>query len=381
MNNFIFFIKTDREALLGFNCFDKLGFKSIKKLKGYFGSYLEIFNATLNNLLIAGLGEKISADFIAWRNTFDFQAIFNKLEQEKINFISLSDESYPELLKEISSPPLVLYYKGNIKLLHDDNNRLAIVGSREPDSYGERVINNLLPGVVSRGIQIVSGLALGIDSLAHQTTLENYGQTIAILGTGLDKDSFYPRSNWPIAEKIINQSGLLLSEFPPGTIGRPQNFPRRNRIISGLCQATLIIQAQEKSGSLITAARALEQNREVLAVPGNIFSSLSGGVNNLLKSGAKLVTSESDILEVYNLTDKNPITSQENIKNPILCFENNIEKTILELLNKAGTQGELISGEEIMQISQLDTAVINSTLSILELRGIVKSDGLNYRLN
>ena len=172
-----------------------------------------------------------------------------------------------------------------------------------------------------------------------------------------------------------------MSEFPPGTIGRPQNFPRRNRIISGLCQATLIIQAKEKSGSLITATRALEQNREVLAIPDNIFSLLSKGTNNLLKSGAKLVTEINDILEIYNLSSHQEIVDKKSKNPPVLIFKNDIEKSILALLRKAKLEGTLISGEEIIQISRLDTAVINSTLSILELRGIIRGDGINYYLN
>jgi len=382
MNNFISFIKTDRDALLGFNYFDKLGFKNINKLKNYFENYVAAFNAPLVELMKSGLNEKISTSFIAWRDVFDFNTAFAKLTKEKIEFISIIDSQYPSLLKEITSPPLILYYRGNINLLKEkDANRLAVIGSRQPDNYGRKIINELLPDIIYQGIQIISGLALGIDSLAHQKTLENNGKTIGVLGTGLDKHSFYPRDNWLLAEKIINQSGLLLSEFPPETIGRPQNFPRRNRIISGLCQATLIIQAQEKSGSLITAARALEQNREVLAVPGDIFSPLSSGTNNLLKSGAKLIINSTDILETYNITDKINTTIKNNSGCVVLDFKNDYEKVVLEILSQAGAQGKLISGEEIIQISQLDTAVINSTLSILELRGVIRNDGLHCHLN
>jgi DNA processing protein len=180
---------------------------------------------------------------------------------------------------------------------------LAVVGSREHSPYAARAVEALLPPISRAGITIVSGLAHGVDALAHQSALDGGGSTIAVLGSGLSHARLYPSANRGLAERIITNGGLLLSEFPPQTAPLKQNFPRRNRIISGLAQATLVIECREKSGALITAACALEQNREVLAVPGEISYEFSRGPNNLIKQGAKTITKAEDILEIFPTCD------------------------------------------------------------------------------
>lgn len=371
-------------ALLGFNYFQKIGPLKLKLLENYFPNFCEAFGASSYDLEKAGLKQKLASEFISWRQTFNFEKVINELRQENINFITYDDKNYPNLLKEISSPPHLLYYKGNIDSLNDkDRFRLAIVGARKHSAYGEKVINELIPDLIFNNIEIVSGLALGIDTLAHQKTLDNKGVTLAVLGTGLDYKNLYPSLNRQLAQKIISSNGLLISEFPPGTQPLKQNFPQRNRIISGLCQATLVIEAQEKSGSLITAHYALDQNREVLAIPGNIFSDYSSGTNNLVKAGAKTILKVADILEVFKI--ENPENKEKSSLNKTkkekIYLKNETEKLVYDILKAAGEKSEALTTNEIIKISKLDTSVINSTLSILELQGIVKTSEMGYYIN
>ncbi len=236
-----------------------------------------------------------------------FPAIYNinayKLEEEinssEIKYITIIDKEYPYLLKQIYDSPIVIYYKGNINAFNNEK-YLAVVGPRKISSYGLQIIPYLLNSIAKENITIVSGLAIGVDSEAHKVAIKNKKNTIAVLGSGIDNNSIYPKQNLGLVQEIIDNNGLIISEYPPGTSPKPQNFPRRNRIISGLCQATLIIEAAERSGSLITAYQALEQNREVLAVPGHILLTNSVGTNKLLQRGARPIVSSEDILEIYN---------------------------------------------------------------------------------
>ncbi len=212
----------------------------------------------------------------------------------KIEEISIDSEDYPKQLKEIYDPPLKLYVLGNKQLLKEKG--IAIVGSRKATEYGKNVAQQISKQLSEAGINIISGLALGIDSYAHLGTLqkENIGKTIAVLGSGLDK--IYPKENIELARRIIKSGGCIVSEYPIGTSASKLNFPQRNRIISGLSKGVLVVEAGEKSGSLITADFALEQGREVFAVPGDINKENSKGTNDLIKQGAKIVTSYIDIM-------------------------------------------------------------------------------------
>lgn len=225
----------------------------------------------------------------------------NKLEEEinntDIKYITIIDKEYPSLLKQIYDPPIVIYYKGDIKVLKYKY-KLAVVGSRKLSFYGKQVIPYILKPL-TKNIVIVSGLAVGVDSTAHQIAVENKKFTIAVLGGGLDEKSFYPKENLGLADQIVNNAGIIISEYPPGESPKAQNFPRRNRIISGLCQATLIVEAADRSGALITAYQALDQNREVLVIPNNILLTNSLGTNKLLQRGALPIIHSQDIFEVY----------------------------------------------------------------------------------
>jgi len=374
-----------RQALLGFSYFKKIGPSKLSLLEKIFSNSYNAFWANANDLERAGLSQKLVREFIEWRQKLNFSIIEKELKQEQINFVTWHDPDYPALLKEICAAPYLLYYRGNLEALAGkEKNRLAIVGSRKHSAYAEKILINFLPTLLANSLEIVSGLALGVDSLAHQITLNNGGRTIAVLGSGLDKASIYPRINYRLSQKIIKNSGLLISEFPPRTPALKQNFPQRNRIISGLSRATLVIEAKERSGALITARYALEQNREVLTIPGNIFSEFSAGPNKLVQMGAKPIVLPEDILETFNI-ETNEITSQgrRNSKN-ILSYpelQNEVERIIYDALCQAQARAERITTDEIIKITKLDTAVINSTLSILELRGVAKSDEIGYAVN
>lgn len=302
------YLEKERLAALSFNSFFKIGPRNISKLLLYFNSLDKAYRANFNDLKQAGLKDSLIYEFINFRRNFLVDIVLKKLEKENIKFIYLKEDRYPSLLKEIYDPPLVIYFKGNMNF--DFKKCLAIVGSRKHSYYGEKIINSLLKTLIEQNLIIVSGLALGIDSLAHQVCLNNKGKTLAVLGSSLEDKNLYPKENKLLAKNIINSGGALLSEFPLGTAPSRESFPLRNRVISGLSQATLVIEAKERSGSLITANQALEQGREVMAVPGNIFSKYSAGTNKLISLGAKLVRNEDDILEFFR--QKNIIDELDN---------------------------------------------------------------------
>jgi DNA processing protein len=285
-------------------------------------------------------------------------------ESNNIRKIILQDKSYPAILKEIHDPPKELYIKG--KITNQDQNAIAVIGTRKFSQYGKQVAFDIAGKLANLGITIISGLAKGIDTWTHQAALENRGRTIAVLGTGLDRKSFYPSSNYGLSEKIA-QNGAVISEYAPGTPGNKFTFPQRNRIVSGLSLGVVVIEAPEKSGALITAALAVEQNREVFAIPGSIYEKNSKGTNQLIKIGAKLVASVEDILEELNLSNL-----IENPKKKIIKPENKEEEVILSLFSE-----QPVHIDEIIKKSKLPTAVVNSTLMILELKKAVKNLGEN----
>ncbi len=278
-----------------------------------------------------------------------------------IKIITILEANYPAALKNIYDPPPILFYKGNLDILK--NNCLAVIGSRKASEYGKRAAEFFVRELSSH-FTIVSGLAYGIDSLAHETAVKNQGAAAAVIGSGLDEKNIYPKSNIALAKKIIETGGLLLSEIPPGAGPQQFHFPMRNRIISGLSRGILIVEASEKSGTLITAKLGLEQGIDIFAVPGNIFSSTSAGVNYLIKFGAHPVTSAKDVLEFYGIENKN---KKE------YAPKNDLEKIIFESLGA--------DGAHINDLANLTkTAIIDliGTLTELEMEGVVKNIGGKY---
>jgi len=310
---------------------------------------------------LSALGLK--SDIVREIKNFNWQAIdydLAWLEQTNNSVITLNDEAYPDQLKEIADPPPLLFVRGNPKILSLP--QIAIVGSRNPSSSGLETAFNFAKTLSHHGLVITSGLAMGIDAAGHQGALKAKGYTIAVAGTGLDR--VYPARNKELAIEIVN-TGAMISEFPPGTLAKANHFPRRNRIISGLCQGLLVVEAAKQSGSLITARMALEQNREVFAIPGSIHNPLARGCNALIREGAKLVETTQDILEElnqYNQVDEKSFSLPEQ---STLDLE---QQTLLNLVMFSPT-----SIDHLVENTGLSVEVISSMLLVLELQGYIEA--------
>lgn len=305
------------------------------------------------------LGEKVTARLIELRQKLNLTKLMRRLRAEDISVITLQEEGYPSNLREISDPPPVLYYRG--EWAPGDATAIAVVGSRNPTPNGSYIAEELAMSMGQQGVTVVSGLARGIDTAAHHGALRGNGRTVAVLGTGLDE--IYPHENRGLSEEII-KNGLLVSEFPMGTKPVATNFPIRNRIISGLSLGVLVVEAAKDSGSLITANFALEQGREVFAVPGPIHSIVSKGSNRLIQQGAHLVLEIGDILNGLNLTR---ITAEQlaAVRQGKLAPE---EEKILAALAEGPCHIDLV-----VQGSGLAASEVAGTLVILELKGLVRS--------
>ncbi|MDP2720796.1 MAG: DNA-processing protein DprA [bacterium] len=321
-----------------------------------------------DKILQKALTPKLFQQFTHYRKNFDTQIYLDKVSKLNIEVITLNDENYPKLLKEISDAPPVLYVKGEIP---KGERIIGVVGTRKMTSYGREVTEILVRELVASGFVVVSGLARGVDSYAHRVTIGNVGKTIAVLGGGVDK--IYPAENEALAKEIASGGGAVISEFPVGMDSIPGNFPARNRIISGLSLGVLVTEAGEDSGSLITAGCAAEQGREVFAVPGPIYSRLARGPATLIKQGAKLVMNVEDILEELQVSGQRPITSgQGEVKGDSVE-----EQAVLDLLLNGP-----VHVDEITRASKITTAKVGSLLSLMEIKGKIKSLGSgNYSLN
>jgi len=279
-----------------------------------------------------------------------------------IKSVKLEDTDYPEALKKIKDAPKVLYYRGILP--NNNESFFAIVGTRHCSPYGQQVALKMAGELADAGLTVVSGLAPGIDTFSHRAVVEKRKRTIAVLGTGLDEKSIYPQTNLDLSKKIIEYGGCLISELPEGTNGSKFSFPRRNRIISGLSVGVLVIEAKEKSGSLITANCAIKQNRKLFAVPGPIYSLNSAGPNKLIKNGAKLVENTNDILQ--ELGFKN-IEARDDIE-----AGNNEEKLILDVLKDGSLQVD-----KIIEKTKLNASAVATTLALMEISGKIRSLGGN----
>jgi len=351
----------DNKYWLGFSYIKGLGASKIKHISKYFQSMKNAWQADFKDFKKINFRNIDIYNIINQRNAIDPITLEENLTKLNIGYLTLADEHYPVLLREIFSPPPILYIKGAIP----QNNHLAlsVVGTRKTSVYGRHVTPQLIKPVAENGIIIVSGLALGIDTIAHQSCLDGGGQTIAVLGCGLDK--IYPATNYKLAEKIITSNGCIISEYPPGTEPFRQHFPARNRIIAGLSKATLIIEGDYKSGSMITAKFALESNRDVLAIPGNITNNTARGTNQLIKKGAYLIEDYKDILELYHLP--NDLRKDNKILDTTLTDDEKL------LLNTLAIEPLYI--DEIIQTCKLNTSITNATLVLLEMKGYVKNLG------
>lgn len=348
-----------------FNLFkEKIGPSRFKKLLGYFGNLKDAWQANAAEFAEAGLEKELVQEIITRRALINPDEEFEKLTKEGISVITILDKNYPRLLKEIYDPPYLLYIRGEFK--KEDEFALAVVGTRQPSSYGEQITPWIVEKLASAGLTIVSGLARGIDTMAHLGALSVGGRTIGVAGAGIDKQSIYPPSNRQLAEKIAQQ-GAIISEYPIGALALRHHFPTRNRIISGLSRGVLVVEAAAKSGALLTANHALAQNREVFTIPGSIYSKASAGPNELIKMGAKLITRPEDIFDELNLQ-----SLKSYIENRQVIPESPEEEKILKILSH-----EPIHIDKIIQMTKMDAASVNATLSIMEMKGKVRNLGGN----
>jgi len=352
---------------IGFSRIPGIGRVRIFQLKEHFASLQDAWKAPEGALKRAGLDSRSIDALLPLRTKISLDAEIENLERYKVRALTCEDTSYPPRLKEIYDYPPVLYIRGNI--MPQDETCLAVVGTRRPTIYGRQVTEEIVADLARSNITIVSGLARGIDSITHRTTLDAGGKTIAVFASGLD--IVYPAENAKLAQAIMEQ-GALVSEYPLGTRPKAERFPLRNRIMSGLSAGVLVIEAGEQSGALITALQAVEQNREVFAIPGSILSPASKGTNRLILEGAKLVRNCSDVLEELNLS----IVAPQQLEIKEFSPANDAESAILKQLTH-----EPSHIDEICRRSGLTMPEASSTLAILELKGMVKQVGnMNYVL-
>jgi len=319
-----------------------------------------------NDWLTAGIEADFAKEATAARAKIDPDKILANLEKIGARLIFEKDADFPEQLKDIYSAPAWLFVRGNFKPA--EQKFFTVVGPRKISSYGKQVTEEIVRELASKGLTIVSGLAIGVDTEAHRATLAVGGCTVAVLGCGIDQ--IYPAQNHNLAQEILEKGGAIISEYKPGTEPLRQNFPARNRIVSGLSQGVLITEASEKSGSLITATMAVEQGREVFAIPGSIFSQNSAGTNQLIKSGqAQAITSAQDILDALDIKDLSSFRETQCVK-----MNNPKEQVVFDLLGK-----EPVHIDEITKQSQLKTNEVAVAISLLEMRGIIRDvGGQNY---
>ena len=342
-----------------------IGPARIKLMKAHFGTLEAAWHSGLSELRAAGLDAK-SAQSVATRKlAIDPDAELALLADHHIEAITWNDADYPALLKEIYDPPPVLYHRG--ALLAEDERSVAVVGTRKATAYGRQVAHRLSFDLAQAGVTVVSGLAYGIDGIAHRAALDAGRRTVAVLAGGLD--GVYPRQHAKLAEEIA-EKGALVSEYPLGNRPRADFFPRRNRIMSGMTLGTVLVEAGERSGALITARHALEQNREVFAVPGSVMSPNSRGTNRLImRSEAKLVSDYTDILEELNLS-----WAGQQMEMKALFPANESESQILQYVTH-----EPAHIDEIIRSSGLNISSVSGALAMMELRGIVRQiGGMNY---
>ncbi len=351
---------------VGFNIVPGIGRVKFSQIETYFGKLENAWKATAGDFKKAGLDSSIIQAIESWRPQIDLLAEMDKLEKSAVQAYTYHDSAYPARLKEIHDYPPLIYIKG--ELLPEDECCLAVVGTRQATVYGRQVTEEMVTDLVQKKITVVSGLARGIDTVAHRRALECGGRTVAIMAGGLD--SVYPPENANLAARMV-ENGALVSEYALGAKPRPDNFPRRNRIMSGMSLGVLVIEANESSGAIITAHIATEQNREVFAVPGSIFSPMSRGTNALIQEGAKLVRNCADILEELNV---NAGVQQLEMKEVVQPSD-----TEALLLKQLGT--EPVHIDQICRDSGLAAATVSSNLAIMELKGMVKQvSAMNYVL-
>jgi len=345
---------------IGFNLVKGIGPVRLKTLVEHFGSVGAAWGATANELRQTSLGAKLIESMLEVRSSGALNRTWDYLQQNKIGVLTWQEAGYPRYLMQIDLPPPVLYVRG--ELCDEDDWAVAVVGTRRMTKYGRQAAQDVAGILARNGITVVSGLARGIDSVAHRQSLESNGRTLAVLGCGIDR--VYPPENRDLAEQISLQ-GAVITDYAPGTKPEASNFPARNRIISGLARAVVVVEAGSRSGALITASFAADQGREVLAIPGNIFTPSSKGTNRLIQQGAHPMLDPQDILELLNLEMINEHRSARTA-----LPEDATEAQLYHILGR-----EALHVDEIRAQSNLPIEKVTATLTLMELKGIIRQVG------
>jgi len=360
---------TSREAYIALNMVGSVGPVRVRALLEKFGRPENILTASRESLVsIPGVGKEVAENILRWNETVDAKAELVRSEKSGIHVVTRDDAAYPKNLREIYDPPLVLYVRG--ELIENESLAMAIVGSRRTTLYGQEMSRKLAYQLARSGVTVVSGLARGIDTAAHKGALQGKGRTVAVIGCGIDV--VYPPENAGLCDDIVNGGGAIVSEFPFGVKPDRQNFPMRNRIISGWSMGVVVVEANSQSGALITVTQATEQGRQVFAVPGRADSLLSRGTNRLIKEGAKLTEDVEDILSEFEYlmppSNTEKIESSQSSSRP---------QTPLKLSEKeekiySCIENEEVSIDEIVRSSGLTTASVSANLLSLEMKRLVK---------
>lgn len=347
---------------LGLHLIPRFGIVRLNRLLAHFDSAEALWREPDASLLRLDLPRPLLRQFCDGRRKIDLTHEMDRVAEAGASLVTLDDETYPQHLRTLPDRPPVLYVRGNMR--EADEKCLAIVGTRKASRYGWDVANQLAQELAQHDVTIVSGLAQGIDAAAHRGALSAGGRTIAVVGTGIDK--VYPRENSDLAEEIV-ASGAIISEMPLGAAPLGKNFPQRNRLISGLSLGLLVAEAPSRSGALNTVSHAIDQGRDVFAVPHNIFSPTGRGCNQLIQEGAKAVLDVADILDELDVTYRN---AQTRMQVKEIQPSNDLEGVIYQQLSADPVHVDLI-----VRQTQLPTATVSSTLTMLELKGLAESAG------
>lgn len=353
-------MEDEKKYWIGFNLVRGIGSVRFQQIQSFFGDLSVAWHASPEAFNEVGLPGRALNNFLKLRKQIDLDRLYDSILEKNITILTLLDDEYPRLLREIDQSPPVLYVRGT--LTPADEFSAAIVGTRRVSDYGQQITRDTSIYLAGHGLTIVSGLARGVDGMAHRHALEAGGRTIAVLGSGVDV--IYPPEHRKLAE-AISENGAVISDYPMGTKPDGVNFPPRNRIISGLSLATIVIEAGERSGALITADFALEQGRDVFAVPGNVLSPASRGTNRLIQNGAYAMVSPQDVLDVLNLSEVESIKAARQV-----LPADTIEAKILEVMGFEPMHVDEICNEVGMAIEKVSAA-----LTMMELKGLVQHVG------
>ncbi len=349
---------------IGFNMVKGIGAVRFRNLLEAFGDAETAWNAPVEALRGAGLSAKLVENLCQIRSQVVLEKIWDRIQAQNIHVLTWEDEDYPRRLNEIEQPPPVLYLRGDLKI--EDEWAVAIVGTRRITPYGRQVAEEVSSMLARNGVTVVSGLARGVDAVAHQAAVQANGRTLAILGSGIDR--IYPPENQRLAEQIISH-GAVISDYPLGTPPEGSNFPPRNRIISGLSLAVIVIEANIDSGAMITATFAAEQGRELFSVPGNILAPQSKGTNQLIRDGARILLDPQEVLEIHNLQQ---VTAQQTARQ--ILPGDPVEAQLYQVLGPEPLHVDDIRSQTGMSIEK-----VSSTLALMELKGMVRQvGGMNY---